>query len=742
ARLPGISEVLVFGQRDYSMRVWLDPDKLAVRNLAVTDVMAAISEQNLPVAAGQVGQPPSATGEPLQIPITTLGRLVDVEQFENIVVHATREGQVIRIKDVGRVQLGARSEDVSMRFDGKATVGLAVFILSDANSLDTADRVKSKMHELSADFPEGMVYEVGYDTTPFIRESVNEVFKALRDAILLVALVVLVFLQGWRPAIIPLIAVPVAIVGTFSAMAAFGFTINNLTLFGLVLAIGIVVDDAIVVVEAVEHYIEAGLAPREAAIRAMDEVAGPVIAVGLVLSAVFMPCVFISGIVGEFFRQFALTIAVSTVISMFNSLTLSPALAALLLRPHDAKRDPLTWLVDTLLGWFFHLFNFGFTHSTNLYTGIIGKFLRVPALVLLVYAGLLVLTYWGYLQLPTGFIPSQDKGYFIASVQLPDASAVGRTSDVMARIEQITMETPGVKNVNAVIGNSFILSAYGSNFGSMFIILKDFAHRTSPEMHGDAILATLRKRFAAEIPGAQVNVFTPPAVSGLGRAGGFKMMVEDRGDNGLAMLQAQTDNLIARAKEQPDIETPFTVFNANSPQLFIDVDRSACMSQGIALGDVFGTLQGYLGSRYVNDFNRFGRTWQVIVQADAQFRDQIEDVRKLRVRNSSGGMVPLGAVATVRETSAPLVVTRYNMYPAAAIQGSVAPGVSTGEGIDLMEALARRELPPSMAAEWTEITYIERMSTNTGMVVFGFSVIFVFLVLAALYESWSLPLAV
>ena len=553
---------------------------------------------------------------------------------------------------------------------------------------------------------------------------------------------VLVFLQGWRAAVIPLIAVPVAIVGTFAAMAVVGFSLNNLTLFGLVLAIGIVVDDAIVVVEAVEHHIEQGLAPRAAALRAMDEVAGPVIAVGLVLSAVFIPCMFITGIVGSFFRQFALTIAISTILSMFNSLTLSPALAALLLRPRTARRDGLTVVLDFLLGWFFRLFDRSFRFSNRIYTGMVGRLLRVPALVLVAYGGLLALTYWGFLQLPTGFIPSQDKGYFLAAVQLPDASAAVRTRDVIARIERIALETPGIKNVNSIAGNSFMLSAYGSNFGSMFIILKNFDERRTPELHGDAILATLRKRFLAEVPEAQVFVFPPPAVSGLGRAGGFKIMVEDRGNVGLAMLQGQTDNLIERANAQRAVQGLSTVFNANSPQLFVDVNRQECLAQGVNLGDVFGTLQGYLGSRYVNDFNRFGRTWQVIVQADAKYRNDIDDLPKLKVRNARGEMVPLGTLASVKIISSPLVLTRYNMYPAAAINGNVSAGFSSGQAIAVLEDLARQELPPSMAFEWSEITYLEKLSGNTGMIVFGFSVVFVFLVLAALYESWSLPLAV
>lgn len=756
SRLPGISEVLVFGQRDYSMRIWVDPEKLAVRGIAVQDVITSIREQNLQIATGQIGQPPTEGGQLFQLPLSLEGRLTDVEQFEDIVVRAGEHGQLVRIRDVGRVEINARSQDVSNRFDGKPTVGLAIFQLPDANALDTADQVKAKMKELSQDFPEGVEYAVGYDTTPFIRESVGEVFNALRDAIILVAIVVLVFLQGWRAAIIPLIAVPVAIIGTFAAMAIVGFSLNNLTLFGLVLAIGIVVDDAIVVVEAVEHHIEQGLSPKDAARQAMHEVAGPVIAVGLVLSAVFIPCAFISGIVGQFFRQFALTIAISTIISTLNSLTLSPALAALLLRPHSAKRDPLTWLIDMVLGWFFYLFNSGFKYSTKVYTRLIGRFLRIPALVLIVYGGLLMLTYWGFNQLPTGFIPSQDKGYLVASVQLPDSSSALRTREVIAKIEQIAKETPGVKNVNSVAGNSFTLSAYGSNFGSMFIILKDFAERHDPKMGGDAIITELRKRFNEEIPEASVNVFAPPAVSGLGRAGGFKLMIEDRGDVGLEMLQAQTDNVINKTRPsekkvgnevvkspgEPAVAGVFTVFKANSPQLFADVDRDACLMQGVNLGDVFGTMQAYLGSRYVNDFNRFGRTWQVIVQADARFRNEVEDVRKLRVRNVHGQMVPLGTVSTVREISGPLVLTRYNMYPAAAIQGGSATGFSTGQASEALEKLCARELPQSMAYEWSEITYLERMSGNTGMVVFAFSVIFVFLVLAALYESWSLPLAV
>ena len=474
----------------------------------------------------------------------------------------------------------------------------------------------------------------------------------------------------------------------------------------------------------------------------MQEVSGPVIAVGLVLSAVFIPCAFLSGIVGLFFRQFALTIAISTAISTLNSLTLSPALAALLLQPKSAARDPLTRVIDFLFGWFFWLFNATFRVSTRAYISIVGRMLRVPSLVLIVYGGLLYLTYWGFQQLPSGFIPSQDKGYFLAGIQLPDSSSAMRTREVVARIEQIALSIPGIKNVNSVAGNAFVLSAYGSNFGTMFIILEQFDDRREPEKSAANILKQLNRRIAAEIPEALINVFPPPAVNGLGRAGGFKLMIEDRGEAGLQALQKETDNIVRQANQEAAPVGLFTVYNANSPQLFVDINREECLTQGINLNDVFGTLQGYLGSRYVNNFNRFGRTWQVVVQADERFRDEVRDVGKLRVRNRLGEMVPIASIASLREISSPLVLTRYNMYPSAAINGSIKPGFSSGQAIQQVEAVCRRELPETMSLEWTEITFLEQLVRNTGMIVFALSVVFVFLVLAALYESWSLPLAV
>jgi len=703
SRVPGVSEVRVFGQRDYSMRIWLDPDKLAVRGLTAADVANAVREQNIEVALGQLGQGPAAGQQAWQIPLTVPGRLESIPAFEDIIVRSQPDGRMLRVRDVGRVELAARAEETNNRFNQKPTVGLAIFQLPDANALETADLIKARVAELSKDFPEGVIAEAGYDTTPFVRESIREVFKSLRDAVILVALVVLLFLQGWRPAIIPLIAVPVAIVGTFAALAVFGFSLNNLTLFGLVLAIGIVVDDAIVVVEAVEQNIERGLAPKEATMRAMEEVTGPVIAVGLVLAAVFIPCAFVSGLVGQFFLQFAMTISVSTLISTINSLTLSPALAAVLLRPRHGPQDWLTRLLNFSLGWLFRGFNSGMRFSVQGYEYGVGKLLRVPLLVLTVYGG---------------------------------------TLKTLQKVERITLETAGVRAVNAIAGNSFQLGARASNFCSMFIILDEFEQRQTAELGASAIQESLLKQYAAEIPEATVTINPPPAVSGVGRAGGLKLMVEDRGDLGLKGLQDQTDALVREAGQLPQLRGLLSVFNVNAPQLFVDVNRDACLSLGISMAEVFGTLQGYLGSRYVNDFGLFGRTWQVVVQADREFRDRIEDVKKLQVRNRDGQMIPLGSVASVRRIGGPLMVTRYNMYPAAAITANAAPGFSSGEAIAALEQLAASELPPTMAAEWTELAFLERTSGSTGMLLFAGSVAFVFLVLAALYESWTLPLAV
>ncbi len=612
-------------------------------------------------------------------------------------------------------------------------------------------------------------------------------------AVILVAVVVLLFLQNWRSALIPLIAVPVAIIGTFAVMAAIGFSLNNLTLFGLVLAIGIVVDDAIVVVEAVEHHIEHGLAPRDATIKAMEQVSGPVIAVGLVLSAVFIPCAFISGITGQFFRQFALTIAVSTVISAFNSLTLSPALSALLLRPrqkgvyqalprvaflalggwlgwqylspllavHAGTADP--WLIEVvaaicgigagwiltkplnqILGWSFAVFNRGFDYSTGLYTRVVGMSLRVSLAVLLVYGGLLWLTYAGFVSTPTGFIPSQDKGYLLVNVQLPDSASVQRTEQVMQHVEEIARKEPGVHDRVAIAGQSILLNANSPNFGALYLMLDKFEDRRNPELWGDSIAARLEKKFQDEIPGAIVNVFGAPPVDGLGTAGGFKIIIEDRGDSGLPALQHVADNVVDKGNDTPGLKGFFTSFRANTPWLFLDINRAQAETMGVSMGEVFNTLEVYLASLYVNDFNRFGRTWQVNLQGDAKFRKQLDDIKQLKIRSASGGMVPLNTLLSTKQVEGPVMIVRYNMYPAAAVNGEPAPGTSSGQAINRAEGVVHKGLEgyPAMRSEWTELAMLQLETGNTAMLVFVLAVVLVFLVLAAQYESWTLPLAV
>jgi multidrug efflux pump len=827
ARLTGVSDIFVLGQRDYSMRIWVDPERLAHLSITASEVARAIRDQNFEVAVGQIGQPPMSSGQVYQIPLSITGRLSEIEQFKNIILKSTADGRVVKLKDVARITLSARNELTSARVDLRPSIGLAVFQLPDANALETADRVLEAMKEMKQDFPEGMDYQISYDTTPYTRESINNVFTTLIEAVILVAIVVLLFLQNWRSAIIPLMCVPVAIIGTFAVMAALGFSLNNLTLFGLVLAIGIVVDDAIVVVEAVEHHIEHGLPPRLATIKAMEQVSGPVIAVGLVLSAVFIPCAFISGVTGQFFRQFALTIAVSTVISAFNSLTLSPALAAILLKPRQkGEYSPLPrvafagfglwlgwrfltpwlllldlpegsevvtpWIAAALggvAGWlvspivnglmkqFFGLFNRAFRSFTHAYTWGIRWALRGVVLVLLLYVGLLGLTIWSHEQMPRGFIPSQDMGYLMVSVQLPDAASMERTRVVMDKVEKIAKGTlhldgpdgvagvEGVAHTSAITGRAMGLDANGSNFGSVFVMLDEFGKRREPKLYSEAIIAELRRRFSKEIPEAQISVTAPPPVRGVGRAGGFKLMIKDHGDQGARALQGYADNLVELGnnitideqrvalipKERKDKAPPgnrkaltglFTGFRANVPSLFVDIDRAQALAMEVPYKDATDTMQIYLGSMYVNDFSLYGRNWQVVMQADMRHRDQIDDVRRLQVRNKKGKMVPLGSILSVNEVNGPLLLTRYNQYPAASITGSAGPGISSGESLDYMEQLAKSQLPDSMSYEWTELAYLQRQAGNDAMKIFGLAVLMVFLVLAAQYESVSLPFAV
>jgi multidrug efflux pump subunit AcrB len=825
SRVEGVGDVFTFGGQDYSMRIWLDPNKLASRNLSAADVVKVLREQNVQVAAGQIGRAPIPQGQDFQYTLSTLGRLAEPEQFADIILNTGENGEVTYLKDVGRIELGARSMDQTLKMDGKASVGLAIFQLPGSNALDTANAVRAKMQELEKRFPQGLKYGIVYDTTPFIRESVSGVFHTLRDAVILVAIVVLLFLQDWKALLLPVIDVGVSLVGTFAVMSLLGFSLNNLTLFGMVLAIGIVVDDAIVVLENIERWLAKGLPVREATIEAMREITGPILAITLVLSAVFIPSAFLTGITGQFFRQFALTIAASMMISAINAMTLTPARAAAIFagRDHSSGSKPnegkealpwwsfalaggllSVWLLKTyfissfgthsdetlqagglwaslesyaltgalflpgavvggmvgrlciqpvnrVLGTLFGAFNRVFDRATEAYGKAVGWTLRLSAIVLLVYVGLIALTGYGFTQVPTGFIPTHDKGRLIVNIQLPDSASLERTTEVMGKIEKIALETPGVAHTLSNPGRSFVLNTIGSNLGSMFITLKPFDERRDPSKTADGIAEIVRERVAKEILEARVNVFGAPAVDGLGNAGGFKLMVEGVGDVNINTLQHQADNLAQKGNEQPGLVGLFNGFRANTPQLYLDVDRTKAKTMGVALNDVFDTLQVYFGGDYVNDFNKFGRTWQVNAQADAAFRADEDTIRQVKVRNADGDMVPLGAVVNVRNVGGPLVVTRYNMFTAATLTGASLPGISTGDVISTMETLANHELPNNMTYEWTELSYLQKESSQINSFrdlqqnpfsAFTLGVVLVFFVLAGLYESWSLPLAV
>jgi multidrug efflux pump len=909
-RIDGVSQINFVGVGNYSVRAWLDPQKLASLSMTATDVANALQNQNLEAAPGALGQQPASRGQAFELPIDTLGQLTTTEQFSNVIVKAvlsqpssptnapvtlsaastgmpvpgsgssstgvtmtassvsknapttrsttsgvsgtanagaatsamsggaygssatgsgttastgsttpTTSGTttgaattagtsgsattattgaanastittggaqssgggatggganvsgivlasaassqstgggvstgpggptpptvgIVRLRDVARVELADQNYSLACTFDGRPSAGLAVFQLPGSNALTVGNLIRAKMEELKPSFPDGVEYEIAYDTTPFIRESVIDVVRTLFEAVLLVGLVVLVFLQNWRATLITLVAVPVAIIGTFAVMVAIGFSLNNVSLFGLVLAIGIVVDDAIVVVENVERWLERGETSREAARKAMDEVTGPVVAVALVLCAVFVPCAFISGITGQFFRQFAVTIAVSTVISAFNSLTLSPALAAILLAPHASRRDPLTWLLDAVLGWFFRLFNRLFGAGTAGYGWVVGRLLRGSALVVLVYGGLLFLTGWVFHKAPTGFVPAQDQGRIICNVQLPDSASLDRTKEAMTKIEEIARKTKGVAHTITISGISFVLQADSPNFASMFVVLDPFEKRTTPDLTSDAIMARMRAEWARKIQDAQVVAFGAPAIPGLSVAGGFKLMVEDRGGLGLDALQQQTDALVRKLHSQRGLTGVSTQFRSNTPQLFADIDRVKAYSLGVSQQDVTSTLGTYLGSLYVTNYNEFGRYWQVTLQAQDKFRSRVENINELQVRNKWGQMVLLGTLVKPREIGGPVYVTRYNLYTAAPITGNLAPDVSTGDVINEVNRLSSDTLPITMQSEWTEIMFMQIRAGDTAIYVFALAVVCVFLALAALYESWSLPLAV
>jgi len=741
ARIPGAGSVQLFGSGDYAMRVWLDPDKVAARGLTASDVVAAIREQNVQVAAGSVGKPPDSRAPAFELQVNAKGRLIDDEEFGNIIVKTGANGEKTLLKDIARIELGASSYSLKSLLNNQTAVAIPIFQLPGANALQLSTDIRKKMEELKQSFPDGIDYSVVYDPTIFVRHSIEAVIHTLVEALVLVVLVVILFLQTWRASIIPIAAVPVSLVGTLAVMLALGFSINALSLFGLVLAIGIVVDDAIVVVENVERNISLGLSPIQATERAMTEVTGPIIATALVLCAVFVPTAFISGLTGQFYKQFAITIAISTVISAFNSLTLSPALCALLLKDHHAPKDALARLMDASLGWFFRPFNRLFEWTGRKYSAGVNRAVRLGLLVLLLYVGLVALTGWGFNKVPTGFVPTQDKQYLVAFAQLPEGASLKRTEAVMRRMGEIGMKQSGVDSAVGFPGLSISGFSVAPNSGIVFFTLKPFEERRTPDLSGPAIMRALNQKFGA-IQDAFILAVPPPSVAGLGTIGGFKTYIEDRADLGYDKLYEAVQGLSAKGMQTPGLFGLFSTFTVNVPQLDADIDRAKAKTQGVPLQNLFETLQVYLGSLYVNDFNRFGRTFQVIAQADAGFREHPEDIARLKTRNAQGQMVPLGALLNIRETHGPDRAMRYNGYPAAEINGGPAPGFSSGQAEAAMAKLAKENLPPGMAMEWTELTFQRILAGNTAVYVYPLCLLLVFLVLAALYESFRMPLAI
>jgi len=741
ARISGVGQIQVFGSGDYSMRVWLDPNKVASRSMTANDVVNAIREQNVQVAAGTIGTQPNRKDMPFELTINAKGRLVTEDEFANIVVKTGPNGETILLKDVARVELGAAEYSLRSLLNNKTAAAIPIFQLPGSNAIELSNDVRAKMEELKKKFPDGIDYSVVYDPTVFVRGSIKAVVTTLLEAIGLVVLVVVLFLQTWRASIIPLAAVPVSLVGTFAVMHALGFSINNLSLFGLVLAIGIVVDDAIVVVENVERNMALGLKPLEATRKAMDEVTGPIIAIALVLCAVFVPTAFISGLSGQFYKQFAITIAISTVISAFNSLTLSPALSAVLLKPHGASKDVVSRVLDRTFGWFFRPFNRFFEWSSHRYSLGVASVIRKSAVALVVYGGLIGLTWYGFKTVPTGFVPTQDKQYLVAFAQLPDAASLDRTEAVIRQMSDIALQYPGVESSVAFPGLSINGFTVSPNAGIVFVTLKPFSQRHDAKLSGPAIAEALNQQFS-QIQDAFIAIFPPPPVNGLGTIDGFKLHVQDRADLGYEALYAASQELIGKAWQTPGLTRVFTSYQINVPQLEADVDRVKAKSQGVPLANLFETMQIYLGSLYVNDFNRFGRTYQVIAQADASFRNKPEDITRLKTRNTQGQMVPLGALVKVKETYGPDRVMHYNGYPSADINGAPAPGFSSGQAEALIAKLATESLPQGAQFEWTDLTYQKILAGNTAYVIFPLCILLVFLVLAALYESFRLPLAI
>ena len=741
ARLDGVGDVQIFGAGEYSMRVWLDPQKLAQRNMTTGDVVHAIQEQNVAVAAGALNAPPVPGNTDFQLNINTQGRLSTVDDFRNIIVRTDPDGSVVHLSDVARVELGSDQYALRSLLNNQPAVAIPIFARPGSNAIQISNEVRATMAELKKEFPEGVDYSIVYDPTVFVRGSIEAVAHTLLEAIFLVVLVVILFLQTWRASIIPLVSVPVSLIGTFAVMYLVGFSLNALSLFGLVLAIGIVVDDAIVVVENVERNIELGYTPRDATRRAMNEVTSPIVATALVLCAVFIPTAFISGLTGMFYRQFALTIAISTVISALNSLSLSPALAAVLLKGHDAPKDRMTVWIDKAFGWLFRPFNRMFHRGSDRYVGGVRRIVGKGPVALALYAGLIGLTWLGFSHVPMGFVPAQDKQYLVSFAQLPDAASLDRTEDVIQRMSAIALKQPGVESAVAFPGLSINGFTNSTNAGIVFVTLKPFDERRDPSLSASAIAAALNQKFLS-IQDAYIAIFPPPPVQGLGTIGGFRLQVEDRGQLGFDELYKQTQNLIAKSQKVPALAGLFSSYQVSVPQIDADVNREKAKAEGVDLTDVDQTMQAYLGSLYVNDFNRFGRIYQVNVSAEPSYRHEPEDITQLKTRNAKGDMVPLGSFVTVRRTAGLERVMHYNGYVTAEINGGPAPGFSSGQAQAAMEKLANDNLPNGMSYEWTELTYQQILAGNTAILVFPLCVLLVFLVLSSLYESWSLPLAV
>jgi len=730
SRIPGVGDVTAFPASDYSMRIWLNPQQLKTRRLTTNDVLNAIREQNVQVAAGQIGQPPAPAGQSFQYSVNVLGRLTDIEQFEDIIIKTGDGGSITRLKDVARIELGGKTYNINSRLSGSPSASIAVYQLPGSNALDVSARIHAAMEEMSEYFPEGMEYKIPYDTTVFVENSIKQVYQTLFEAVVLVFLVLFLFLQDWRATLIPAITIPVSLIGTLAVMLAMGFSLNMLTLFGIILAIGIVVDDAIVVVESTVTHMQRGLSAKEAAIKAMSEVSGPIVATTLVLLAVFIPAAFLPGITGQLYQQFALTIAVATVFSSINALTLSPALAALVLRLPPEKKNI-----------FFHAFDKFFAVIENVYTALVETFVRKTTIALIIAFGLAVYTGVQFSRLPAGFLPTEDQGYMLVHVQLPDASSLERTSRVLDKVDTILKNTDGVKDWVSLGGYSIIDGTASSNNAVVFVTLAPWDDRQTPELQQDVILRTIQGQLIS-IQESIAYAFLPPAIPGLGVSGGFQFQLEDRGGAGLQELNTMVREMVIDGNAQSGLAGLNSTFRIDVPQLFAEVNRTKAKTLGIPLSEVFGTLQAYLGSAYVNDFNKFGRTWQVIVQADHQYRLQAEDIRKLDVRNESGNMVPIGTLVSVDDIVGPQSILRYNLYPTASITGQAAPGFSSGQALDLMEQLAGNKLPPSMGFEWTGMSYQEKQVGSEAILIFALAIILVFLVLSAQYESWTSPTAV